>query len=130
MTIDEALFTRLSTHAGVAALVATRIYPILMPQNTTLPAITKQRISGPRVQSLVGSSGLAYPRYQVDAWASTYDGAKAVADQVRAALDGFRGYVGTVRIGGIRLIGDQELYEEETRTHRVSQDFSVWHDED
>jgi hypothetical protein len=43
--IEAALRAVLIAHPDVAALAGGRIYPLILPQNPTLPAIAYQRIS-------------------------------------------------------------------------------------
>src|SRR4030042_5808294 len=83
--VETVIYTRLSGYAGLIALTSTRIYPLILPQSPTLPAVTYQRIDGPR-ESRFGADPVAHPRIQVDSWAKTYAGVKAVAPQVRGAL--------------------------------------------
>jgi hypothetical protein len=109
---ELAVYTLLKDAAGVAALVAGRVYPLQAPQNATAPFIVYQRISSRRVRSVDGPSGLAQPRIQVDAYAATYAGAKALASAIRTALDGYRGTVAGVRVGAIALVSDTDFLED------------------
>jgi len=96
--LEESLYGYLSTYAGLTALVSDRVYAFRIPQGATLPCVTFQRIDTPRIlahdTSGIGSN-LAYPRFQFDAWATTYASAKAINDQIRAALNGKTGLIGT-----------------------------------
>ena len=131
MGLEAALYTHLKNNAGVAALVSDRIFPQLMKEGTTLPAITFQFISGFRQLVLQGKSGYARPRIQVDCWALSedpaggYDKAKAVANAVRLALDGFAGVVSGVSIRSATLLNEQDFDADEGRIRRVSLDFSI-----
>jgi len=128
-TIEEALYSKLSNDAGVSGLVSTRVFPNLMPQNPTYPLLVYTRVSGPRIHSHDGSSGLAHPLFQIDSWAETYAGVKALAEKVRLALQGFSGTVATVVINGILFEGDRDLYEDGVEEFRVSSDYRIWHNE-
>jgi hypothetical protein len=127
--IESELRTYLLAQSGIAALIGTRVYPMKLPQSPTLPAITYQRVSGSRVQSLTGPSGMAHPRIQVDCWAASYDGAKALAAEVQDDLDGYRGTMGTTRVGGVIVYGDRDWYEPDVDIYRVTIDITIWHDE-
>lgn len=127
--IRGALYTLLTGTSAVSAIVGTRIYPVVLPQKPTLPAITMQRIPGSRVRSTRGPSGLAQSRYQVDCWAATQTAAEELAGVVRAATDGYRGTVSEVRIGGISVSGDRDFYEPDAKYNRVSFDLIIWHEE-
>ncbi len=132
MTIEEGLYSYLSGYAGLTALVGTRIYPLVMPQNVTMPAIRYQRISSSRIYSHDGPNKLTHPRFQFSCFAESYATAKAVANQVRFALAGYQGTMGGA--GGVTvqfaIVDDEvDLYEDETKLHHVAVDVVVWHEE-
>ncbi len=87
---NTALYEELTRNAGVAALVGTRIYPRMIPQDAALPAIAYMLISNSPDYTQSGHSGLWPSRYQIICTAATHDGAHALAEAVRQALDGKR----------------------------------------
>jgi hypothetical protein len=88
MSIESAIFSRLSGFTGLADLIVSRIYPLILPQGCALPAVTYQRVAtAPREVAMGGDPGIASPRFQVTAWAGNFDEARAVAEQVRLALE-------------------------------------------
>lgn len=127
MTIEDGLVALLLADSGVSALVGTRIYPLKLPQDDGLPAIRFQRISGERVRTLDGPTGLVRPRIQIDAYGKTYAEAKAVAEAVEALLDGYSGPAGTDQIEAVSLETDRDLDENPLgeEAARVSMDFFV-----
>lgn len=127
--IESELRTHLLTESTITSLVGARIYPVLLPQAPTFPAMTYQRVSGSRVQSLTGPSGMAHPRFQIDCWAQTYDGAKELAAAVMTELDGYRGTMGDTRVGGVIVYGDRDIYEPDVEIFRVTIDITIWHDQ-
>lgn len=131
MTVEVGLLVYLEA-TGVG--VATRLYPNILPQNPTLPAIVYQRIATTRVNSLSGPSGLATPRFQFTCWATTYGGAKVVAEALRAALDGYTGAAGAYAISDAILEDDGDIYEpsiglEEKEAWGIRLDYIIWHPE-
>ncbi len=130
MAIEEALKTYLEADATVGGLVSTRVWPMKLKDGWTLPAITYQRISGPRTHDTNGPTGRATPRFQVDCWADSYSGVRALAVAVRARLDGAKGTIGgEANVGGIYIDSERDIYEDEIKVYRVSMDFMVPHDE-
>ena len=134
MQLEEGLITYLKTDSTLMALVGNgdspvtaRIYPILLPQNYTAPAMTYQRISGPRLQHLDGPAGRAMPRIQFDIYAANYSAAKAIADALRSALDGTTGLMGTVDVGQCTIGTDFDGYTDDTDTYRITMDFIFSH---
>ena len=102
MAIEEALYTRLSGHAGLTALVSTRIYPVKLPQNPVYPAVTYESRGGGAVQQSMGvTTGIRRPIFQIACFADTYDSACSVGAQVQAALSRYRATVGGIVIQDI-----------------------------
>jgi len=125
MTIEELLVARLTGYPALAALVGNRVYPLVLPQNVALPAMTYQRISTLRVRSHSGPSGLAHPRFQFACWADSYAEAANVTRVLRLALDGFK-----LTPGGAALSENEiDDYEAETGRWRINADYIIWHSE-
>lgn len=123
--IDTAIYTRLSTHAGLAALVSTRIYPPPAPQDATYPLVTYQQISGIREYAMTTQVGLVDGRFQFDVWAETRPGARTVAEQVRQALSNYRGTSDTIQVDFVRMDTELVDYDEDAALHRVLQDYII-----
>jgi len=123
--IEQTLFTRLSTFAGLTALVATRIYPLIMPQGVTHPAVTYQRISSTRESCMVDDDGIVRARFQVTTWAATFASARAVIDQVRLALQRWS----TSGVQDTYIIGEYDLYDEAALIFGAAIDAEVVYEE-
>ncbi len=125
----------LLTLPDVAALVADRIFPAPAPQNAAMPLVAFQRVSTDRVYSDDGRSGLAGPVIQIDCWsdapeyAGSYAKSKEIAEAIRLGLESFRGMWGPIRIQEVTITSENDLYEGQDRTRRVSVDYRIWHDE-
>jgi hypothetical protein len=127
-TIEKAIRSVLVADSAVKA-ITTRCYPATLPQDPTYPLILFSKVTGNRDHHLQGPSGLAHPRFQVEAWALTYDAAKALANAIRVALDGYAGTQGTVVIRSIIMDSERDFYEDAVSCHRVVMDFFTWHEE-
>ena len=134
-TIEEGIKGRLTAFAGLVALISTRTFEGGIPQGETLPCVTFNRISTPRIHThdTSGSTGLAHPRFQFDAWATTYASAKAITDQVRAALNGYKGTItvgaSTVKIQAALVDDERVNHEPGTALKSLSSDYIIWHEE-
>jgi len=126
-TIEEAIVTTLKADSEVKG-ITTRVYPNSMPQSPTYPLIVYQKVSGYRPHHLGGVSGVARPRFQIEAWAATYTAAKSLAKAIREALDGTRYTSGTVTFYSL-IQGEFDNYEPNTETHRIIQDYTIRHNE-
>ena len=125
--VETALYTILSGDAGVTALISTRMYPVVIPQDVSLPAVAYQRISTARVYSHDGPSCLARPRFQFSCTATTYSAARAVANAIRAALDGYNDTANGVRIMAAFTQNEFDGFTDTDDLWTVYQDYFVWH---
>lgn len=127
--VAQAVRTRLTEHAGTAALIGTRAWFDMLPQNPTLPASIVQQISGPRNSAMGVDVAQFEARVQVKACASTRAGAKALAEQHRAALQRYGGTVASTVIHDCYLVDEDEMVEPEVGIYVVRQDYMPWVDE-
>lgn len=91
MGLRETVYSRCTTHTGTSALVSTRVYPVLVPEGPTWPLIVYHRISAndSAYRDHDAPTTREVSRVQLDCYASTSDGAAALADQVQAAFNGW-----------------------------------------
>lgn len=117
--IETAIYSVLSADTTITAATSSRIYPVVMPQNVTFPAITYQRINSNPVNDLGGYSNLTNPHIAVNCWATRYDEAKELAEDVHDAIN-------TANTFKAILLNDMDGYDPDTGLFFVSQDFSCW----
>lgn len=129
MTIDGALTQLITGNAGVAQVMADRIYPKKFPENPTYPAIVYHRISTVREYSQDGFSALTSVRFQFDVHARTYVAARDLSGKLRLAIDAFRGVVGDVDINGIWNEDEDDGYDDDLNVFWFRQDYRVLHNE-
>lgn len=123
--IEQALFSLIS-----AALGHDRVYPLVLPQKPTLPAMVYQRIGGGDDElTSSGVADLVEGRFQLDAYAKSYPEAKTTANAIRAALSGYHGSVLGVRIDAARRDATTDGFEPETKLFRVSADYIIFFEE-
>lgn len=130
MTLQgEAIYAHLQARPGLVALVADRVYPRRMPSDPVFPLVLYTRIGTRRALSHSGPDGLAEPRIQFDAWARDPDTADAVAEQLRLALHGYRGQMGSVAVGSVAVVGELDADEAESGLFRRVLDALITHQE-
>lgn len=127
--VRQAVFYQLANTAGVTALVGTRVYPGLLPQQPTMPALVYQLINNDRVQVHRGQTTGAKARIQVTCWGNSEASVAAVKEQVRVAMIAMAGSVASVTIDGVVCEGEVEGFEPDTIRHYIALDFFVWHRE-
>ena len=114
MTVQETLYTALQSSVGG------RLYPLVAPSPVTLPYAVYQVISQVPSNVLSDTPGLFNSRMQVDVFARTY----AECQTLKATL---RGAMATGFGNAAKEINTTDLFEEDAKLHRVSMDWSVWH---
>jgi len=128
--MEGELIDLLLTHAPIAAIVGTRVYPARRAQGSAFPAIVVTRVSGQPLYADDGEVGLQDARVQIDSVAMTYTEAKNLAQAVRARLTAFSGVHGDVNFSYIMLDEERDLPESGANaaeyTTRVAMDFIVW----
>ncbi len=112
MAIQEQLKAALSGGAGG------RVFPHIALDGVSKPYVTYFRLSVVPVNTLADGRPLENTIFQIDIYDKTANGANAVKDSVKSALDAWA--VKNV------IQSEQDLYEPETRLHRVTMDVSVF----
>lgn len=128
MELEEAVATYLVNRPGIAGIVVDRVQPV--GEAIVVPCITYQRISGQRSLTQSGPSGWANPRLSMTCWSETYSGAKALAKQLRIALDGYKGLMGTVIIGKASVENDVDDRDDDSGWYRIIVDVMFWNVEE
>lgn len=129
MSWETALTARLEGDAGVAALVADRIYWLVAKQGVARPLIVLQTISDPRPMTMKGFIGYRDSMVQIDCYADLLATAQAVREAVIAALAD-DATVGGVRFGRLRIDDVFQSFEEvegEKPVRRERIDCVIWH---
>jgi hypothetical protein len=129
-----------SLGAGVSGFlsglsVGERVYPLTLPQDVTLPALTYQVISD--VPTVSHSTMQDHPTYtgvrhsftriQFGCYGRSYDDAEALCDELAAFAVGYRGSWGDVEVDSV--VPDLRLddFDEAPAIYRVIQDLIVSH---
>lgn len=117
----------------IAGFVATRVFPVVLPQGTKLASVVYTRISGYGDYHMQGRSGYVRPRVQIAAWAPKSDDATALANAVKDRLDGFSGIMGSgaaqVRVQGVFQADEREMYDDVAQMFGVMRDYFFHHEE-
>jgi hypothetical protein len=128
--IETGLVTFLNADTGVSAITGTRIYPMILPQNPTYPAITYSRNSVDRDMTLEeGQTDFASADIQIDAWSTSYSGAKTLWQAIKDAIQNFQGSMGAIAVQRAFVVGDLDVYEPDVGAYRCSMTVSIWHTE-
>lgn len=131
MSIDGALFDRLSKDQAILALVSTRIHPVELPERPTYPAITYQKLPGGRSlqshqQPKSGTAGFA--SFQINAYATTRRTAQQVMAAVRAAIEAYKWSADGTRVYSCWMVDDFDIDRDPAaRIEGVGQVYDLMH---
>jgi hypothetical protein len=133
VTVETAVWTKLSATAGVSSIASTRVYQLVLPQKPTLPAVRVQLVDEPKTYHMRGGVLLTRALVQTDCFGAESGGyapIETLAAAVEAALTGEPFFVGTpsaIEITGAFRVSRRPMFESgELRQVRISQDFVVW----
>jgi hypothetical protein len=129
-TMGEQLVAKLTADSAVTALVSSRIFPNVLPQGSSLPAIVYTVVDDVPQRTLSGAVDelLHNSRVQIDCYAraSASLGGYAGAHQLADAVNNVVGNLSDPTLNSTAA-DKRDLYDNETSYFRVSMDFSVWH---
>jgi len=125
-----ALRTFFLAEPAIAALVVARVFPLRLPQGEKKTSIVYTTISGRGDHHSQGSSGLARPRVQIDAWSPSIDDADQLARLIKNRIDGYSGDMGSgssvVNVQGVFFVDEREDYDRDVEMFRMSKDYFIW----
>lgn len=110
MSAETDVKDTLDAAASLIALVSTRIYPDVRPDEDILPAVIFGRVGTDYTRTIHGTVILTKATMAIACFASTRTSAELVADAAYTAL----------LAAGFNPVDRQSDYEEETDTHQVT----------
>ena len=120
MNAGNYIYAKLAATAGVTALVSTRIYPVLMPQENAYPAIVYS-VSNQPLDANMKDRGPYHDRATVSFtyWADiqfgqdAYTSLDSIDSAVRTALDFVAATAGGVTVETCKYLGSEDVFNEE-----------------
>lgn len=125
--LSKGLYTYLQSVTAITDIVSDRVYPQHLPQNPVLPAITYTIISEDPVHDMQGSSGLNNATIQLDGWAETDDDRRELKREIRNALDGYKGAMGSVTVQAVLLVNRFNAFDDDIENYRSINEFMFWY---
>lgn len=126
MSIESVIYDRLTGYSGLSALVSNRVYPNVAPQNVTVPFVTYRRVSAERQSGFGEDIGIVTSRFQFDMYATAYSAVRAIAEQVRGALQRYRASATSPEVLDTFIVNELESFEAEpTLLHRAVTDIQI-----
>lgn len=115
MSVETVFRAAVIGDATIAALIGTRLYPAIAPDDATWPAMVYSVVTeGP-----IGSGGCTQTRIQVDAYATTYETVRAMRDGLVALSNA---------TGNWTYVNGPDMYEDDSDLYRKIVDIFVAHE--
>ena len=121
MSITSDLRTYLISLPIVAAMVGTRVRPDVLAEGDAYPGITISVDSEDHQNDLDGDGGLVFASVDITTWATVKQEAENIANQLRLALSGVKGVVGSQTIDAVLESSDVEFVP-----HQDGSDGGAW----
>ena len=118
--------------SGVQAVIGSRFYPVILPENPAYPCASYQDITTKPQYTLDGPTpAFEVRRLQIDTWSggssnASFADAKTAQAAIRAVLEGFAGTLpGGVIVAKIFVITARSEYEQDARCFRTTTEFMI-----
>lgn len=120
--IGKVITSILTNDSATTAMVGTRIYPILMEENTLLPALSYTVLA---IDAEYSKAGWAddFVDFDVRLYAKSYAEVNSLASVVRSALEVTAGTYSTTIIGRILVTGYNEEYHPDGDAYSIILNF-------
>jgi hypothetical protein len=118
--IETVFRSALTSATSVTAIVGTRIYPLVLPTDPTLPAIDYKFVAGSNTPTM-DSMGVQKYRVEVNCWGDTYGDAVSLRYAVVKALSGY-----TSGNTSIQYLMPQDDFDNDLLQYRATAEFYVF----
>ena len=121
--LEEGIVSLLLADSVLPGLLNSCVYPAILPESPSLPALTYQAISGSSSYTIDGVT-CTMRRIQFDSWSTLYSDVKTVQYALHNVLDLFSGTLseGTQVLGSYRGI-EMDTYESDARMYRATTEY-------
>lgn len=119
--LETDLANYLKNYQPLKDLIGGRIYPGVIPENGTKPAVAYYEISAPSHHDI----DVSFPRFQFSCFSKRYTESKQIRQEIENALKRFKGRMGNTRIIQGVVAGKYELYEKDTKLYNAIIDIKI-----
>lgn len=123
--MEQAIVDILENDSNVSAVIDNRIFPLFIPQEKKVPAITYERIDTDANDTKSGASTLDGILIDIDLWGKDFKVLKDLAKDVRNALDRFSGTKQGIIIQSIQFDNEIQAFSDDKLLHHLTQTYRV-----
>jgi hypothetical protein len=118
--IESTLYSVLSTAPRITAITSTRIHPLVIPEGSTLPAISYSIVGG-AVKPTFSNNGTQRLRVELNCWGATYGDAITLRNAVVQSIDGYN-----EQGISIQYLMPQDFFDHELLQYRALVEFYLY----
>lgn len=118
--IESTLYSILTSTTAITALTSTRIYPLVIPEESPLPAISYSIVGG-SAKFTNDTRSTVRIRWEVNCWGASYSDAVTLRNAVVQSLDN---YVG--QGVNIQYLMAHDFFDHELLQYRACAEFYVY----
>lgn len=127
-SIEDALYSYLAAQSTIIAIVDDRIYPTVLPQDPTKPAVVFYNVGTSPLWLQNAKPVLDVTRIQIDCYADTSRDAKLLAKAVRDVLESYVGLMGTLSVQAVLVLDyGMDDFDDVPNDFRVISEYEIWH---
>ncbi len=127
--IGTLLYEKITGNPEIAAIIASRMYPVALPQTPTVPAVVYFFDNATSTLSYSGPSGLESATLRVDSWADNFDEAKNLAAKVKEILNGWKKNIPAGAVQGTFFKGEKDIFDEDKILYSTQQTYLIHYTE-
>ncbi len=127
--IGTLLYEKLTGNPEIAAVIASRMYPVALPQTPTVPAVVYFFDNAASTNSMTGPSGHGSATMRVDSWADTADEAKDLAEKIKFILNGWKKNVPEGAVQGTFFKGEKDIFDDDKSLYSTQQTYLIHYKE-
>jgi len=124
-SIESALIAGMLANGPIAAIVGTRIYPMMAPPKAEMPCIVVEKVGYATNYTTDGPAGISEAMMNITMLALRYKSGKDVEGAVRDYLSGFKGTVSGIKILSALIKDEIDGYDEEVQIYSVESLVSI-----
>ena len=94
MSLESALFTLITTNDPVAAVMGTRLYPDVIPQDQAMPAGHYRTVTNRPATAHSGAAGVEFSTVRFSIFAPLRADAIALRELIKPVVNGYKGTAG------------------------------------
>ncbi len=123
MTIGNYIAAAVKASSAMNTLIAGRIYPVIIPQNVSYPAITYSVSNSPADTGHETAATQDRASVQFNIWATTYASCLAIDTALRTLLDNVSATAGGVVVTGCDYAGGQDGIDDKLEYFFISSSY-------